>query len=114
MPERYRARYPRSWPSLVELCSRDPRLAAPLSAEVAATGAEVVHAIRAEMALDLADVVLRRLGLGATGHPGAEVLGRCAEFAAPEFGWTPAQAEAAAQALGEAFERRRRAQIGAR
>lgn len=113
VPERYRARYPRSWPSLVELCSRDPRLAAPLSAEVAATGAEVVHAIRAEMALDLADVVLRRLGLGATGHPGAEVLGRCAEFAAPEFGWSAAQAEAAAQALDEAFERRRRAQIGA-
>ena len=73
----------------------------------------MVHAIRAEMALDLADVVLRRLGLGATGHPGAEVLGRCAEFAAPEFGWSAAQAEAAAQALDEAFERRRRALIGA-
>lgn len=113
VPERYRARYPQAWPSLMELCAADPRLAAPLSSEVPVTGAEVVHAIRAEMALELSDVVLRRIGLGATGHPGAEALERCAAFAAAEFGWNEAQAKAAARALSDEFDRRRCAQIGA-
>ena len=113
VPDRYRVRYPQAWPALMEYCSRDPRLADPLSAGVAATGAEVLQAVRAEMAMDLGDVVLRRIGLGATGHPGAEVLGRCAAIAAPEFGWSATQAEAAALALGDEFDRRRRGQIDA-
>jgi glycerol-3-phosphate dehydrogenase len=48
-------------------------------------GVEIVHAIREEMALDLDDLVLRRLGLGDTGHPGLDVVRRCAELAALEW-----------------------------
>ena len=53
-------------------------------------GAEVVHAIRAEMACTLADIVIRRSELGAMGHPGEEVVAACARIAAEELGWTTA------------------------
>ena len=50
-------------------------------------GAEVIHAIRAEMACTLADVVIRRSELGAMGHPGREVVEAMARIAAEELGW---------------------------
>ena len=50
-------------------------------------GAEVVHAIRAEMACSLADIVIRRTELGAMGHPGADIVAACARIAAEELGW---------------------------
>ena len=37
-------------------------------------GAEVIHAIRDEMACTLADIVIRRSELGAAGHPGADMV----------------------------------------
>ena len=50
-------------------------------------GAEVVHAIREEMACTLADIVIRRTELGAAGHPGEELVAACARTAAEELGW---------------------------
>ena len=50
-------------------------------------GAEVVHAIRDEMACTLADIVIRRSELGAAAHPGAEMVGAMAAIAAEELGW---------------------------
>jgi glycerol-3-phosphate dehydrogenase len=50
-------------------------------------GAEVIHAIRAEMACTLADIVVRRTELGAMGHPGEEIVAACAAIAAEELGW---------------------------
>lgn len=50
-------------------------------------GAEVVHAIRAEMACTLADIVIRRSELGAAGHPGVEIVTAIAAIAAEELGW---------------------------
>jgi glycerol-3-phosphate dehydrogenase len=54
-------------------------------------GAEVVHAIRAEMARSLADIVIRRTELGAMGHPGANIVAACARIAAEELGWDDAR-----------------------
>jgi glycerol-3-phosphate dehydrogenase len=56
-------------------------------------GAEVIHAIRAEMACTLADIVIRRTELGAMGHPGAEIVGACAAIAAEALGWDSAERE---------------------
>ncbi len=53
--------------------------------------AEIVHAVRAEMALTLEDIVFRRTDLATGGHPGDAALERCAEIAAREIGWTPTQ-----------------------
>jgi len=51
------------------------------------TRAEVIHAVRHEMAITLLDVVQRRTELGSSGLPPAEVLQRCAELMACELGW---------------------------
>lgn len=53
--------------------------------------AEVAYAVRYEMAQRLSDVIFRRTGLGAAGHPGAAVLARCAEVMAGELGWDQAR-----------------------
>jgi glycerol-3-phosphate dehydrogenase len=49
--------------------------------------AEIVHAIRDEMAQNLSDIVLRRTDLGTAGDPGDESLEACAEIASKEFKW---------------------------
>jgi glycerol-3-phosphate dehydrogenase len=50
-------------------------------------GAEIVHVIRNEMAVRLPDIVVRRTGLGAAGHPGTGAILVCARIAAAELGW---------------------------
>ncbi|MHB8834144.1 MAG: glycerol-3-phosphate dehydrogenase/oxidase [Candidatus Methylomirabilia bacterium] len=51
------------------------------------TAAEVRHAVREEMALSLADIVLRRTPLGTFGHPGRAVLAACAALAGDALAW---------------------------
>ncbi|HAJ48369.1 MAG TPA: glycerol-3-phosphate dehydrogenase, partial [Alphaproteobacteria bacterium] len=60
----------------------DPGLLSPVSNGVSDTGAAVLHAARAEMAVTLSDVVFRRSGLGGLGHPGRAALDRAAELMA--------------------------------
>jgi len=50
-------------------------------------GAEVVHAVRHEMARKLGDVVFRRTDLGTGEHPGEYALRTCADLMASEMGW---------------------------
>jgi len=49
--------------------------------------AEVVHAVREEMAEKIGDVVFRRTDFGTGGHPGEEALQECARLMASELGW---------------------------
>ena len=49
--------------------------------------AEIVHAVREEMALKLADVVFRRTDLGTGAHPGEEALRVCSDLMASELRW---------------------------
>jgi glycerol-3-phosphate dehydrogenase len=51
------------------------------------TRAEVIHAVRKEMAQTLADVVFRRTDLGTAGNPGAAALKDCADLMGSELGW---------------------------
>ena len=48
---------------------------------------ELRHAVREEMAIDLASVVLRRTELGTAGHPGRGTLEACADIVQSELGW---------------------------
>lgn len=50
--------------------------------------AEVLHAVRQEMALTLLDVIQRRTELGATGLPTLSTLQKCADWMGYELGWT--------------------------
>lgn len=49
--------------------------------------AEVVHAVRDEMAHKLTDVVFRRTDLGTAGNPGEATLRTCAKLMSAEKGW---------------------------
>jgi glycerol-3-phosphate dehydrogenase len=49
--------------------------------------AEVIHAVREEMAMHLGDVVFRRTDLGTMGHPGTEALEISTQLMAAELDW---------------------------
>jgi glycerol-3-phosphate dehydrogenase len=51
-------------------------------------GAELVWAVRHEMAVTLADAVVRRTPLGAMGYPGDAVVERAAAIVGTELAWT--------------------------
>jgi len=74
--------------TVLALSAGTPDLSATLADDVQVTAAEVVHAVRSELALTLEDVVIRRTGLGAAGHPGQAVVSACAAIMARELGWS--------------------------
>jgi glycerol-3-phosphate dehydrogenase len=51
-------------------------------------GAQLVLAVRKEMAATLADAVIRRTPLGALGCPSDEALARAAAIVGTELGWS--------------------------
>jgi glycerol-3-phosphate dehydrogenase len=65
--------------------------------------AEIVHAIREEMAETLADVVLRRTDLGTGSKPENGVLADCAALMAAEKGWDEKRCEAEIKAVKAKF-----------
>jgi glycerol-3-phosphate dehydrogenase len=79
---------------------------APLSDETPVTGAEVRYAVREEMALDLASVVLRRTELGSAGHPGKRALERAACVAGEELSWSVERQRAEVEAVEEFYRTR--------
>ena len=76
---------------IIELIEADRTLAEELVPGMQILAAEVVHAVRYEMACHLDDVVFRRTGLGTLGNPGEEVLRRCAAIMGSELGWNQAR-----------------------
>jgi len=64
-------------------------------------------AVQKEMALSLADAVLRRLDLGTAGEPPAEEVGTVASVLAHEFGWDLARIKAEQAALAAFYAARR-------
>jgi glycerol-3-phosphate dehydrogenase len=82
------ARYGAESARVAALALSEPALAAPVAVGADVTGAEVLHAVRHEMALTLEDVVVRRTALGAIGHPGDAAVAACASLVARELGWS--------------------------
>jgi glycerol-3-phosphate dehydrogenase len=58
-----------------------------LSHDSPVVGGQLIHAARQEMAVTLADAVVRRTPLGALGLPGDAVLSRAAALMATEYRW---------------------------
>jgi len=77
--------------AIVRLMAERSEWRMPLVAGQLTIGAEVIHAIRAEMACTLADIVVRRTELGAMGYPGAELVGAAAHLAGEELKWDSAR-----------------------
>lgn len=77
--------------ALLARTRQQPPLGAALSRDCRVTGAEIIHAVRAEAAVKLSDAVLRRTDAGSAGHPGREALERAADLMAAELGWSELQ-----------------------
>ena len=67
--------------------------------------AQVINAVREEMAQTLEDVVLRRTELGTAGHPGNTALDACAELMARELHWDRARMAQELDTVRETFRR---------
>jgi glycerol-3-phosphate dehydrogenase len=85
-------------------CATQPSHLAPLG-DSNVLAAEVLHAVRHELATSLEDIVIRRTELGSGGDPGAEALAQAAELAAGEFGWNRDETAAQVAALQTVFAR---------
>ena len=82
-------RYAETTPAVIDIMSARPETGAPVAPDTSTIGAEVIHVIRAESALRLSDIILRRTTVGAAGHPGTATLQGCAAVAARELNWSP-------------------------
>ncbi len=85
--------------------AEDPSLSETLAETSPVIKAEVIHAVRQEMAQHLADVVMRRTELSAGGHPGTSVLESCAELMAKEMSWDLARVRQELDWVSEALHR---------
>ncbi|HOV74427.1 MAG TPA: FAD-dependent oxidoreductase [Candidatus Hydrogenedentes bacterium] len=76
---------------VLALLDENPAWAERVSDRFPDIAAEVVYAVRREMALTLDDVLFRRTGLGTIGSPGDAAIARTADLMARELGWSPAE-----------------------
>jgi len=72
---------------IIRLVHAQPSLGEPLCGGTDTLRAEVVHAIRHEMAVRLTDILIRRTGVGSAGAPPPECLQTAARVAQQELGW---------------------------
>ena len=75
----------------------------PLSRNSQVTKAEILHAVREEMAVKLDDVVRRRTELGVFENPGDSTLALCAEIMAGELGWSEYQRQQELDAVRRSY-----------
>jgi glycerol-3-phosphate dehydrogenase len=79
--------YGTGYDRVLQVARDTPALGTPLGRDCDVIGAEILYAARAEMALKLADALLRRTEAGAAGHPGADAVERAAAIMAGAHGW---------------------------
>jgi glycerol-3-phosphate dehydrogenase len=82
------AAYGSRYKEILALCEGQPDLASRLAEGSPVIGAELVWAVRQEMAVTLADAVIRRTPLGALGYPGDMAVDRAADLVAGTLGWS--------------------------
>ncbi len=75
-----------------------------LGARCEVTRAEVRYAVREEMAVTLADALLRRTEAGSRGHPGDDAVAAAAEVMGAELEWSPERRARECQAVARAYE----------
>jgi glycerol-3-phosphate dehydrogenase len=79
---------------VLALVKDNPQLAEKLSSKQPEIAAQVLYAVRDEMALTVEDVLFRRTGLGTTGSPGDAAIDRVGKIMAAELKWTEPQRQA--------------------
>ncbi len=81
--------YGTGYDGVLRIARDAPALARPLGVKCEVIGAEILYAAKHEMALTLADAVIRRTEAGAAGHPGSDAVERAAAIMAHAHGWDP-------------------------
>jgi glycerol-3-phosphate dehydrogenase len=98
--------YGSAYPHVLRHAETNPDSMLPVAEGSAVSGAEILHAVREEQAIDLASVVLRRTELGSAGHPGRACLERCAAIMGGELGWSESKRETEVANVEEIYRRR--------
>jgi glycerol-3-phosphate dehydrogenase len=88
---------------VLDLAASHPALMRRLAESSPVIAAELVHAVRHEMAVHLTDVVLRRTPLGARGFPGDEVVAAAAAVVGDELGWSDERRREESEAVGRFY-----------
>jgi glycerol-3-phosphate dehydrogenase len=96
------AAYGSRYRDVLEVADSRRELRAAVDKALPVIGAELVWAARHEMAITLADAVIRRTPLGALGQPDAATLERAAALVGAELGW-PADRQRAEIAAVQRF-----------
>ena len=73
--------------AVVKYVSSDMRWKQTLTTNHPDIEAQIIYAVEHEMACHLDDVMFRRTGLGTLGHPGNEVIERCADIMSDPLHW---------------------------
>ncbi len=96
--------YGSEYRAILALVGERPGLARRVAPNVPVIRAQIVHAVRHEMAGTLTDVVTRRVPLGAAGYPGREAAEGCAGVMADELVWSQARVEREEAALAAFYQ----------
>ncbi|HEX4346140.1 MAG TPA: FAD-dependent oxidoreductase [Vicinamibacterales bacterium] len=93
------AAYGSEFTNIAELAGERREWSARVSDTSPVIGAQLVWAVRHEMALTLADAVVRRTPLGALGYPGDAAVGTAAAIVGQELAWSDEERRAEVGAL---------------
>jgi glycerol-3-phosphate dehydrogenase len=100
---RLRELYGTAYREVLAIAAARPALARPIAPGSDVIGAQVVHAVRVEMARRLGDIVLRRTEMGTAGYPGDAALDAAARLAGEELGWPPERVRAEVGAVRDVY-----------
>ncbi len=76
---------------IAKLAAESPKMRECVDPRSSDITAQVVHAVRQEMAMTVDDILFRRTGIGTLGHPGGDTVIRIARIMSTEFGWDAAE-----------------------
>jgi glycerol-3-phosphate dehydrogenase len=91
--------YGSEYREILRYCEEDPQYSRPIESNCPVIRAEIVHAVREEMACKLEDILYRRTELGADGYPDDSCVRACAEIVAQELRSHPGLDSASATTL---------------
>lgn len=97
------AAYGSRYPDVAALASSRAEWRDRLTDDSPVVGGQLVWAVRSEMAVTLADAVLRRTPLGSLGHPGDSAISRAAAIVGAEAGWSAERTRDEVEAVDQFF-----------